>query len=85
MLGKFCCTPHHRGCQLISNPATKVEWQISAANEFGHLTQGISGHIKGTNTIQWIPHAELQQDDNQPIPDLYAQYGSRKRSVVTCA
>jgi hypothetical protein len=37
--------------QLISNPATKDAWQISAANKFGHLTQGVGGRIKGTDTI----------------------------------
>jgi hypothetical protein len=45
--------------QLISDLVTKEAWQLSAASEFGRLTQGIGGCIKGTNTIQCIPHADL--------------------------
>jgi hypothetical protein len=45
--------------QLISNLATKEPWQLLAANKFGCFTQGVGGHIKGTDTIQWIPCANL--------------------------
>ena len=37
-------------CQLMRNPKYKKAWNISAANEFEQLTQGVGGHIKGTNT-----------------------------------
>jgi hypothetical protein len=40
--------------QLISNLATKAAWQLSAANEFGPLAQGVGGQAKGTDTIKSI-------------------------------
>jgi hypothetical protein len=45
--------------QLITNPITKAAWQLSAANEFGRLAQGVRGRIKGTNTIKFIQADEL--------------------------
>jgi hypothetical protein len=33
--------------QLISDLATKVAWQQSAANKFGRLAQGVGGVDKG--------------------------------------
>jgi hypothetical protein len=32
-------------CLLISNPTTRNTWQVSAANEFGRLVQGVGGQI----------------------------------------
>jgi hypothetical protein len=32
--------------QLITDPATRDAWQLSAANEFGRLAQGVGGRIK---------------------------------------
>jgi hypothetical protein len=48
--------------QLISDPTTKAAWQVSAANEFGRLAQGIGGWIKGTDTIKLIQANELPAD-----------------------
>jgi hypothetical protein len=48
--------------QLISDPATRDDWQLSAANEFGRLAQGVGGCIQGTNTITFIPHHEMPAD-----------------------
>jgi hypothetical protein len=47
--------------QLIANPATCETWQISAANEFGRLAQGVGGRITGTDTITFIHHHEMPQ------------------------
>ncbi len=40
--------------QLIRNPKYKKAWNLLAANEFGHLAQGVGNCIKGTNTIKFI-------------------------------
>jgi hypothetical protein len=40
--------------QLICNPKYKKAWNLSAANEFGRLAQGVGNCIKGTNTIKFI-------------------------------
>ena len=40
--------------QLMRDPLYKKEWNISAANEFGRLANGVRGRIKGTNTIKFI-------------------------------
>ena len=39
---------------LIKNPDTKAIWELSCANEYGRLTNGIRD-IEGTNTIRFIP------------------------------
>ena len=41
--------------ELISNPDTKDDWQVSATNEFARLFQGLKGGAKGTNTCFFIP------------------------------
>jgi hypothetical protein len=40
--------------ELICNPATKMVWQRSAANEFDHLCDGCTGRVNGTNTMRFI-------------------------------
>jgi hypothetical protein len=47
---------------LISDPTTKAAWQLSTANEFRHLAQGIGDRIKGTNTMKFIQANELPAD-----------------------
>jgi hypothetical protein len=54
--------------QLISDPATKAAWQLSAANEFGRLAQGVGGWIKGTDTIKFIHGNELPADGQPTYP-----------------
>jgi hypothetical protein len=54
--------------QLITVPATCEAWQISAANEFGRLAQGVGGRIKGTNTIVFIHHHEMPHDREATYP-----------------
>jgi hypothetical protein len=48
--------------QLITDPATRDEWQLLAANKFGRLVQGVRGRVKGTKTITFIPHHEMPND-----------------------
>ena len=40
--------------QLMRHPNYKKDWQLSSANEFGRLANGVGGRIKGTNTIKFI-------------------------------
>ena len=40
--------------QLQHNPKYKAVWNISAANKFGRLANGVGGRIKGTKTIKFI-------------------------------
>jgi hypothetical protein len=54
--------------QLITDPTTKETWQLSAANEFGRLAQGVGGRVKGTNTITFIQHHEMPQDREATYP-----------------
>jgi hypothetical protein len=54
--------------QLISDPTTKAAWQLSAANEFGHLAQGVGGQIKGMDTIKFIHGNELPADRQPTYP-----------------
>ena len=39
--------------QLLRHPKFKDAWNISAANEFGRLAQGIKGRVKATDTIKY--------------------------------
>jgi hypothetical protein len=45
--------------ELLRHPKYKKAWNISAANEFGRLAQGIGGRIKGTNTIYFIHPSKI--------------------------
>jgi hypothetical protein len=54
--------------QLITDPETCEAWQISAANEFGRLAQGVGGRVKGTNTIAFIHHHEMPHDRQATYP-----------------
>ena len=41
--------------QLLRHPKYSKAWNISAANKFGRLTQGLKdGHMKGTDMIRFI-------------------------------
>ena len=46
----------------------------SAVNEFGHIAQGIGGHVMGTDTIHFI-------NDNHILPD---QQGNVTYAHVIC-
>ena len=40
--------------KLMQSSKHKETWSKSSANEFGRLANGVSGRIKGTNTIKFI-------------------------------
>eukprot|EP00804_Cyclotella_cryptica_P001048 CCRYP_008349-RA/>CCRYP_008349-RA protein AED:0.36 eAED:0.38 QI:0/0/0/1/0/0/3/0/608 len=48
--------------QLLRHPKFKEAWNISAANEFGRLAQGIKGRVKATDTIKFIPKSDIPPD-----------------------
>lgn len=48
--------------QLLKHPKFAKDWNISAANAFRRLTQGIKGRVKATNTIKFIHKSEIPQD-----------------------
>jgi hypothetical protein len=64
--------------QLIQDPITKEAWQQSVANEFGRLAQGAGGHIKGTNTIRFIPHTDLPADCMPTYPRFVCEVHEQK-------
>ena len=45
---------------MIKVPERKI-WEISFANELGHLAQGII-MVKGKNTVIFIPKAQVLKD-----------------------
>eukprot|EP00804_Cyclotella_cryptica_P025968 CCRYP_002793-RD/>CCRYP_002793-RD protein AED:0.25 eAED:0.25 QI:0/-1/0/1/-1/1/1/0/824 len=48
--------------QLLRHPKFKDAWNISAANEFGRLAQGIKGRVKATDTIKFIQKGDIPPD-----------------------
>ena len=40
---------------LIGDPKYREIWGQAYGNELGSLAQGMEGHVKGTNTIFFIP------------------------------
>jgi hypothetical protein len=49
--------------QLLRHPNYTKAWNISAANEFGRLAQGLKdGRVKGTDTIRFIQKDEVPSD-----------------------
>ena len=49
--------------QLLRHPNYTKAWNISAANEFGRLAQGLKdGRVKGTDTIRFIQKDEVPFD-----------------------
>ncbi len=59
--------------QLIREPKHKEVWSTSAANEFGHLAQGVGGRVKGTNTIFFIHKDQVPKDRVKEV--TYGSYG----------
>jgi hypothetical protein len=48
--------------QLLRHPKFKEAWNISAANEFGRLAQGIKGRVKATDTNKFTRKNEVPTD-----------------------
>jgi len=57
--------------QLMQNPGYKQQWNLSSANKFGQLANGIGGRIDNpTNTIKFIRKEEVPQAKRK-----YVTYG----------
>ena len=49
--------------QLLNHPEYKKGWNLSSANEFGRLANGIGGRTKNpTNTIKFIRRQDIPED-----------------------
>ena len=53
--------------KLRQHPTLGPAWDISSANEFGRLAQGIGGRVKGTNTIFFIPKENVPVDRRKDV------------------
>ena len=47
---------------LLKRPTLGPDWQISGANEFGILAQGVGRRVKGTDTIKFIKKQDVPRD-----------------------
>ena len=47
--------------QLRRDPKYKIQWDKSAANEFGRLAGGVGNRVKGTKTIEFIRKCDVPQ------------------------
>merc|ERR1712194_811351 len=47
--------------QLRRDPKYKIQWDKSAANEFGRLADGVGNRVKGTKTIEFIRKCNVPQ------------------------
>ena len=50
----------------------KKDWQLSSANEFGCLANGVGGRIKGTNTIKFIRMQDVKKGRMKDV--TYGQF-----------
>ena len=62
--GKCCVRCGNRKDVRIQTLTSKYkeDWDVSAANEFGRLAQGVGGRTKGTNTILFVAKKAIPQD-----------------------
>jgi hypothetical protein len=67
--------------ELLRDPLTKRDWELSAANEFGRLAQGVGGRIKGTDTIKFIPHVAMPNDRTATYPRFVCEHRLQKSEV----
>ena len=58
--------------QLMRHPILKKDWQLSSANEFGRLANGVGGRIKGTNTIKFIRMQDVKKGRMKDV--TYGQF-----------
>ena len=58
--------------QLMRHPIHKKDWQLSSANEFGLLVNGVGGRIKGTNTIKCIRMQDVRKGRMKDV--TYGQF-----------
>jgi len=73
--------------QLLKHPKYKTAWNISAANEFGRLAQGIGGRLTGTDTIHFIQRQDLPRNKKATygrfVCDLRPQKKETERTRLT--
>jgi len=58
--------------QLLRHPEYSADWQLSSANEFGRLANGVGGRVKGTNTIRFIKKSDIPRDRRRDV--TYGQF-----------
>jgi hypothetical protein len=66
--------------ELLRDPLTRSEWELSSANEFGRLAQGVGGRIKGTD-IRFIRHSEMPTDRKATYPRFVCEHRPQKTEV----
>ena len=67
--------------QLINHPKLGERWNTSAANEFGRLAQGIGGRVEGTDTIKFIPKADVPKGHSVTYARFVCQLRPQKAEV----
>ena len=64
---------------LITDPSTRATWLHSAANKFGHLTQGLSDNrVEPTNTIFFIPRSKVPKHKQPTYARFVCSYRPQK-------
>jgi hypothetical protein len=58
--------------QLLRHPEYSADWQLSSANAFGRLANGVGGRVKGTNTIKFIKKSDIPRDRRRDV--TYGQF-----------
>ena len=54
-------------CHIIVKPKYRAIWSKSYWNNIGRLTQGMSGRVKGTNTMLFIYKADIPADQCKDV------------------
>ena len=63
---------------LIKNEKTRTTWNTSFANELGRLANGLKNRIKGTNTIKFIPKANVPSGKTVTYGRIVVDYRTQK-------
>ena len=58
--------------QSMRHPKYTGKWQVSSANQFGQLANGVGGRIKGTNTLKFIKIQDVPKDRMKDV--TYRQF-----------
>ena len=67
--------------QLRRDPKYKIQWDKSAANEFGRLADGVGNRVKGTKTIEFIRKCDVPQSRMKDV--TYGSFVSNVRNEKT--
>ena len=52
---------------LLKHPKLGPDWNVSGANEFGRLAQGVGDRIKGTDTIKFFQKEDVPLDQRRNV------------------